>query len=112
MRNESNSKPKSEQRSRDAISPDVGKAGGLHFTSDELYEINDALNEVAGRMMKDGQTALEIELHSLARLWSAWQKVTAEICGTTDTPAVAKFKPLIEAAITHPKPGYQAKYRS
>lgn len=38
MRNESNSKPKTEQRSRDAISPDVGKAKTFRDLSPENQE--------------------------------------------------------------------------
>lgn len=111
MRESSESKPKTETRSRDAISPDMGKAGGLHFTKDELYEVNDAINEVVGRMLNEGQTDHEIKLRSLARLWSAWQKVTNEVCGTAETPGMQQIKPLIEIAIANPKPAYINKYR-
>lgn len=110
MRESSNSKPKSNSTSRDAISPDVGKAGGLHFTHEELCEINDAISETVKRMTDKGQTEIEIKLHSLARLWSAWQKVTNELCGTPDTPGLRLIKPSVEDAIDYPNT-YLPKHR-
>lgn len=83
----------------------------IDFSRDELYEINDAIGEVVKRMMDDGQTEQEIRMRSLDRLWSAWQKVTTEVCGTAETPGLQKMKPLIEIAIANPKFAYATNYR-
>lgn len=75
----------------------------IEFSRDELYEINDAINEVVGRMLQDGQTPAEINYHSLARLSAIWQRVTVAITGTAETPAMERMLPLIAIAINNPK---------
>lgn len=75
----------------------------LTFTEDEGYEVNDAIHEVVSRMLNEGQSPEEIKYHSLARLWSAWRKITAETLGTADTPGMLEVAPKIEAAIAKPK---------
>ncbi|MDP3511431.1 MAG: hypothetical protein Q8S20_01670 [Sulfuritalea sp.] len=108
-----------QQQERDAISPDMTSAFHVkhsaeqsltgaktlktEFTKDELYELNDALNETVGRMLQEGQTPEEIKYRSLACLWNAWLKITIEIHGTADTPAMKKLAALIDIAIDHPK---------
>lgn len=47
----------------------------ITFTSDEFREIQDALQAQITRMCKVGQTAQEIEYHSLANAWSSRKKV-------------------------------------
>lgn len=116
MRKPNASNPKTNSHGRDAISPDVAsachvkhsplsgaKTMTIEFTKDELYEINDAINEVVGRMLQEGQTEQEIQYLSLARLWASWQRVTLEMHGTADTPAMKRMAHLIEIAITNPK---------
>ena len=73
------------------------------FTKEELYELNDAVNETVGRMLRQGQTPAEIDYQSLAYLWSAWQKICIEIHGTADTPGMKRQKPLVDIAIANPK---------
>lgn len=75
----------------------------IEFSKDELYEINDAIGEVVGRMLRDGQTQAEIDYHSLARLGAAWQRVTVAIHGTADTPGMTRMLPLIAIAMDNPK---------
>lgn len=75
----------------------------IEFSKDELYEINDAINEVVGRMLRDGQTPEEINYHSLARLGTAWQRINVAIHGTADAPGMKRILPLIAIAINNPK---------
>lgn len=75
----------------------------IQFSELERYELNDAINETVKRMLNDGQSTQEIEMQSLRHLWSAWQKVTFEILGTTDTYGMREMAPMVQAAISEPK---------
>lgn len=73
------------------------------FTRTELYEINDALNEVIERMCHEGQTKVEIEYGSLKVMWDAQLKVQRQLLGPGETPGQQAFLPIIEANIAKPK---------
>lgn len=75
----------------------------IDFTKDEIFELNDAINEVVGRMLRDGQTPEEIDYHSLRNLWTAWRRITVELHGTANTPAMERQSNLISIAMAHPK---------
>lgn len=75
----------------------------MNLTKDELYEINDAINEVVERMCTRGQTRLEIKHRSLANLWSVWPKVVEQVLGTTDTPGLRGIEPKVLENIRRPK---------
>jgi hypothetical protein len=73
------------------------------FNREELYEINDALNEVIQRMCKQGQTPEELKYHALRNIWSAAQKLTAQLLGAGDTPGLQQLRPVVEANIAKPR---------
>ena len=73
------------------------------FNREELYEINDALNEVIHRMCKQGQTPEELKYHALLNIWSAAQKLTAQLLGAGDTPGLQQLRPVVEANIAKPR---------
>lgn len=75
----------------------------MSFTKEELYEVNDALNEVVTRMCEKGQTGIEIREQSLRQLWSATKKVTVMLLGDADTPGIKSHEPIVLQAITNPK---------
>ncbi|RTL26804.1 MAG: hypothetical protein EKK47_19955 [Burkholderiales bacterium] len=73
------------------------------FSRDELYEVNDALNEVIHRMCKQGQTPQEVDYRSLSKMWSAQRKLIAQLLGPGDTPGLQQIRPLVEANIAKPR---------
>jgi len=73
------------------------------FSRDELYEINDALNEVIHRMCKQGQTPQEMGYQSLSRMWAAQRKLTEQLLGPGDTPGLQQMRPIVEANIAKPR---------
>lgn len=73
------------------------------FSRDELYEINDALNEVIHRMCKQGQTPEELKYQALKNIWSAARKLTALLLGPGDTPGLQQMRPLVVANIAKPQ---------
>ena len=75
----------------------------MSFSKNELYEINDALNEVVTRMCVHGQTEIEIKEDSLRHLWNASKKVTVMLLGDDDTPGIRDHEPIVLNAITNPK---------
>lgn len=83
--------------------PNLDQANDMSFTTQELYEVNDALNEVVTRMCEQGQTDIEIREHSLRHLWSASKKVTVMLLGDADTPGIKNHEPIVLQAIENPK---------
>jgi hypothetical protein len=75
----------------------------VQFSDDEFYEVNDAIGEVVHRMVHAGQTDSEINHQSLARLWSAFDKLSAERFGTSDTPGRQSMVDAVREAIDNPK---------
>lgn len=75
----------------------------MSFTKNELYEVNDALNEVVTRMCEQGQTEIEIREQSLRHLWSASKKVTVMLLGDDNTPGIRNHEPVVLQAIANPK---------
>ena len=45
------------------------------LTDDELWELNDALNEVIYRMLKQGMTDVELKYDSLAVMWRIQRRI-------------------------------------
>lgn len=75
----------------------------LTLSQDQLYELNDAANEVLERMLRDGQDAAEIKLRALPNLWDAFKALHLALLGTLDTPGMNAFEPRVLAAIANPK---------
>lgn len=75
----------------------------LTLSQDQLYELNDAVNEVLERMLRDGQDAAEIKLRALPNLWDAFKAVRLALLDTLDTPAINELEPRVLAAIASPK---------
>ena len=48
----------------------------LTVTENQLYELNDAANEVITRMLRDGQDETEIKLRALPELWGAFKAIS------------------------------------
>jgi predicted metal-binding protein len=74
------------------------------FSRQELFEINDALNEVIHRMCLQGQTPQEMDYHSLSKMWSALRKLTEQLLGPGLTPGLEQLSPLVQANIATPRP--------
>lgn len=75
----------------------------LALSQDQLYELNDAANEVLERMLRDGQDAAEIKLRALPNLWSAFKALHIALLGTLDTPGMKELEPRVLAAVANPK---------
>ncbi|KRB35091.1 MULTISPECIES: hypothetical protein [unclassified Acidovorax] len=75
----------------------------LTLSQEQLYELNDAANEVLERMLRDGQDAAEIKLGALPNLWAALKAVRLALLGTLDTPGMNELEPRVLAAIASPK---------
>ncbi|MBA4059841.1 MAG: hypothetical protein C0470_05600 [Verminephrobacter sp.] len=75
----------------------------LTISQDQLYELNDAVNEVLERMLRDGQDAAEIKLRALPNLWNAFKAVRLALLGTLDTQGMNELEPRVLAAIANPK---------
>lgn len=75
----------------------------LELSQNQLYELSDATAEVMQRMMRDGQSDVEIKLHALRNLWGAYQALHLAILGTLDTPAIRELTPRVLQAIANPQ---------
>lgn len=76
----------------------------LECTTEELYEINDALMEVIDRMLHEGQTQQEIDYGSLRVMWGVRQRARQAVLG--DFPKSKEGLELeeqVKNAIQHPK---------
>ena len=74
----------------------------LTVTENQLYELNDAANEVITRMLRDGQDETEIKLRALPELWGAFKAISMALLGTTDTPSRREIEPRVLAEIARP----------
>mgnify|MGYP003499389879 FL=1 len=74
----------------------------LTVTENQLYELNDAANEVITRMLRDGQDETEIKLRALPELWEAFKVISMALLGTTDTPGIREIEPRVLAEIARP----------
>jgi len=75
----------------------------LTLSQDQLYELNDAANEVLERMLRDGQDAAEIKLRALPNLWNAFKALRLVMLDTLDTPGMNELEQRVLAATAHPK---------
>lgn len=75
----------------------------LTLSQDQLYELNDAANEVLERMLRDGQDAAEIKLRALPNLWSAFKALRLVMLDTLDTPGMNELEQRVLAAVARPK---------
>lgn len=75
----------------------------LALSQNQLYELSDAANEVIQRMLRDGQSDVEVKLHALRNLWGAFQALHITLLGTLDTPAIQALEPTVLQAIANPK---------
>ena len=74
----------------------------LTVTENQLYELNDAANEVITRMLRDGQDETEIKLRALPELWGAFKATSMALLGTTETPGIREIEPRVLAEIARP----------
>lgn len=73
------------------------------LSDNQLYELNDAAHAVIERMLREGQDPVEIRLHALANLWSAYKVLQVTMTGSLDTPGLQSWEPQVMAAISKPK---------
>lgn len=74
----------------------------LTLTESQAFEVNDAIAEVIHRMLTVGQTATEVQEHSLAQLWAVKQAIACAAFGD-DSPGIEHKRADVERAIAAPK---------